>query len=85
MAERVRESAVKAIGAANVTEAIPRMGSEDMSFFLERVPGCFFNVGVGRPGAPQTPHHSPLFDMDELGLEVGVKVATQAIVDMLAK
>jgi amidohydrolase len=83
MAERVKASAIKAIGEANVAEAVPRMGSEDMSFFLERVPGCFFNVGIGRAGAPQTPHHSPLFDMDESGLEVGVKVATQAIVDML--
>ncbi len=85
MAERVQQSAIKAIGAANVAEATQRMGSEDMSYFLQKVPGCFFNVGIGRPGAPQTPHHSALFDMDELGLEVGVKVAAQAIVDMLEK
>ena len=82
-AERVRQSAVQAIGAANVVVAQPRMGSEDMSFFLEKVPGCFFNVGIGRADGPATPHHTRLFDMDEAGLDVGVKVATQAIVDML--
>lgn len=85
VAARVRQSAERAIGAANVIEATPRMGSEDMSFFLEKVPGCFFNVGIGRSGGPITPHHSALFDMDETGLEVGVKVATQAIMDMLEK
>lgn len=83
MAERVRQSAIRAIGAANVVEAVPRMGSEDMSFFLEKMPGCFFNVGIAQPDKPLTPHHTPLFDMNEAGLEVGTKVATQAIVDML--
>jgi amidohydrolase len=84
VAERVRQSAIKAIGEANVGEATTRMGSEDMSFFLEKIPGCFFNVGIGRPGSTlSTPHHTPLFDMDEAGLEVGVKVATQAILDTL--
>ena len=82
VAEQVRQSAVKAIGTGNVKEAEIRMGSEDMSYFLEKVPGCFFNIGTARPGQP-TPHHSPLFDLDELGLEIGVKVATQAIVDVL--
>ncbi len=84
VAEIVRQSAIKAIGEANVTEATTRMGSEDMSFFLEKVPGCFFNVGIGKPGSSlDKPHHTPLFDMDELGLEVGVKIATQALLDVL--
>lgn len=76
-------SAVKAIGADNVQDAMPRMGSEDMSIFLEQVPGCFINIGAGRKGEPIAPHHSPLFAIDELSLEVGVKVSTQAILDML--
>lgn len=85
IAEKVRQSAERAIGAENVVEAEPRMGSEDMSYFLNKVPGCFFNVGVGRPDKAATPHHSPLFDVDEAGLDVGVKVATQSILDLLEK
>lgn len=85
IAERVRQSAVNAIGAENVVEAEPRMGSEDMSYFLNKVPGCFFNVGVRREDKPPTPHHSALFDVDETGLDVGVKVATQSILDLLEK
>jgi amidohydrolase len=84
MAASVRQSAERAIGATNVLEAEARMGSEDMSFFLEKIPGCFFNVGIGRPNSNTlTPHHTPLFDLDEAGLDVGVKVATQAILDLL--
>jgi amidohydrolase len=83
IAERVRQSAVRAIGAGQVQEAVPRMGSEDMSVFMEEVPGCFINIGAARAGDPVRPHHSPLFAIDEACLEVGVKVATQAIVDML--
>jgi amidohydrolase len=46
------------------------MGGEDMSVFLRRVPGCFFFVGSGLPGAYR-PHHSPVFDFDERALAVG--------------
>ncbi len=83
IAERVRESATRALGADRVQEATMRMGSEDMSVFMTQVPGCFINIGAGRAGDPIRPHHSPLFAIDEGCLEVGVKVATQAIVDML--
>lgn len=83
IAEHVRESAIKAIGTARVVEATPRMGSEDMSVFLDRVPGCFINIGAARAGLPLVPHHSPLFAIDEISLETGVKVATQAILDFL--
>jgi amidohydrolase len=83
VAKRVLESANKAVGAKYVREAAPRMGSEDMSIFMEEVPGCFINIGAGRKGEPIAPHHSPLFAIDELSLETGVKVSTQAILDML--
>ncbi|HEX2912762.1 MAG TPA: amidohydrolase [Chloroflexia bacterium] len=83
IAALVRESAVRAIGANNVQEAVPRMGSEDMSVFMEEVPGCFINIGAARAGDPVRPHHSPLFAIDEGCLEVGVKVASQAILDLL--
>ncbi len=83
VAARVRESAVRAIGASQVQEASPRMGSEDMSVFMEEVPGCFINIGAARAGEEIAPHHSPLFRIDEACLEVGVKVATRTIIDLL--
>lgn len=42
------------------------MGSEDMAFFLERVPGCFFFVGSANPDRGlDAAHHHPRFDFDE--------------------
>jgi amidohydrolase len=83
IADLVRASAAKAIGKGKVMEAEQRMGSEDMSLFLEEVPGCFINIGAERKGEFVRPHHSPLFAIDEDCLEIGVKVATQTIMDLL--
>jgi amidohydrolase len=53
------------------------LGGEDMSVYLERVPGCFFFVGCAREGALR-PHHSPEFDIDERALAIGTLVLESA-------
>jgi amidohydrolase len=83
LAGLVRESAARALGADGVIDGGQRMGSEDMSIFMEEVPGCFITIGAARPGDPPRPHHSPLFAMDESCLDSGVKVATRTILDLL--
>ena len=83
LAGLVRESAVRALGADGVIDGGQRMGSEDMSIFMEEVPGCFITIGAARPGDPPRPHHSPLFALDEACLDSGVKVATRTILDLL--
>ena len=60
--------------------------SEDMSLFLQAVPGCFFFVG----SAPVDPrkrfgHHHPKFDIDEDALPLAAGILTQAALSMLAK
>lgn len=83
LAGRVTQSAIRALGADGVLDGGQRMGSEDMSVFMEEVPGCFITVGAARAGEITRPHHSPLFAMDEICLDTGVKVATQTILDLL--
>jgi amidohydrolase len=63
-----------------VTDARTLAG-EDMSVYLEKVPGCFFFVGCAPEGEPR-PHHSPRFDMDERALGVGVAVLDAAARDI---
>lgn len=61
------------------------MGGEDMSYFLNRVPGCFFFVGCGNEKKGFThPHHSPFFDFDEDALTLGVEVMLRAVDSALA-
>ena len=69
IAELVAETAEELLGPGAVVET-RTMGGEDMSVYLRRVPGCFFFVGSGFPGAYR-PHHSPVFDFDERALAVG--------------
>ncbi len=51
---------------AKLLTAYRTMGSEDMAYFLEQVPGVFIFVGSGGAGNHSAyPHHHPCFDIDE--------------------
>lgn len=81
VAEVVIETATRLLGEENVETEIRTMGGEDMSVYLDRVPGCFFFVGAA-PAGPHRPHHSPAFAIDERALAVGV-VLLEAVVRSL--
>ena len=66
-------------GAAEV-EAMT--GSEDMSEFLNRIPGAFFFVGGETEGTEF--HHSTGFDFDEKSLPIGVELFVRATADYLS-
>ena len=61
------------------------MGAEDFSYFLQKVPGCYFLVG----SAPEdreplsVPHHCSHFDIDERALLVGSSVYLQLAESLL--
>lgn len=56
------------------------MGSEDMSFFLEQVPGCYFFLGSANPELRLNyPHHHPRFDFDETALGMGVEMFVRCV------
>jgi amidohydrolase len=75
MTEVAREAASEAVSARNVVEQDITMGAEDMSYVLERVPGCYMVVGSSNKKRGLVfPHHSAQFDFDEAALEVGVEV-----------
>ena len=46
--------------------------SEDMSIFLQLVPGTYFVLGAGGPEYP--PHHSPQFRWDDSVLPLGAAI-----------
>lgn len=83
MCDRVRQFASAAVGPENVVEPEPTMGGEDVSFFLERAPGCFFFLGVGREGG--APIHNPCFDFNENVLLTGVEIYCRAALALLEK
>jgi amidohydrolase len=58
-------------------------GSEDFSFYQEKVPGFFFFMNVAPPGGNIIPIHSPFFDVDEKALITGVRALAHSAVDFL--
>ena len=74
LAGLMRDAAVEVVGAANVKHGVRTMGGEDMSFFLDRVPGCFAFVGSAPKSGTASPHHSPTFDIDEESLVIGAEL-----------
>ncbi|MCH7521932.1 MAG: amidohydrolase [Candidatus Marinimicrobia bacterium] len=61
------------------------MGGEDMAYFLQEVPGCFFFIGSAKPEHPEgaVPHHSSHFDFDERALTVGASMFVAIIQALL--
>lgn len=83
-AEVMRTVAKQIVDPADVVQIKPMMVSEDMSEFLERVPGCYILVGASDPAGPMhAPHHSPEFDFDERVMQTGVAIMAGAAVEWL--
>lgn len=56
------------------------MAAEDMSYFLDAVPGTFFFVGSANPARSlDYPHHHPRFDFDENAIPLAVELMAAAI------
>jgi amidohydrolase len=82
MADLVRRCAGEVVGPNKVFEPEPTMGGEDMSYYLQRAKGCYFFLGVGRPGC--APLHNARFDFDEKVLLLGVETYCRIAQELLA-
>ena len=76
---RFREVASETIGGALVEEKpTPTMGGEDFSYYGERVPSCFFLVGLRPQGWHTSPGlHTPRFDFNDEALPVSIGVMSR--------
>jgi len=65
---------------AGIVPECQTMGGEDMSFFLQEVPGCYFFLGSANPAKDLAyPHHHPRFDFDETALSAGVEMFVRCV------
>ena len=73
--ENVLEAAKKVVGEKAGAPYLS-MGGEDFSYYLQKIPGCFFFVGSAPNKAKlfETPHHCSHFNMDERALLVGPSI-----------
>ena len=71
MAVLARNAASEALGSQNLRTSNPSMGGEDFAFFLEKVPGAYFWLGLGMDRGPL---HNPRFDFNDETLAAGIAV-----------
>lgn len=75
MIQLVASACAKGIGEENIVEVPPSMGAEDFAFYLEKVPGAFFRLGIRNESKGVVhPYHNSRFDIDEDVLPFGVEM-----------
>lgn len=75
MIRLVSSACAEGIGEENVVEVKPSMGAEDFAFYLEKVPGAFFRLGIRNESKGIVhPYHNSRFDIDEEVLPFGVEM-----------
>jgi amidohydrolase len=81
MAGYVAKVAGTALGAGRfVPMAQASMGGEDFAYYLEKVPGCFFFIGVqplGQEAFP--PLHNDRFNFTDDAIETGARIFVQLV------
>jgi amidohydrolase len=81
MAQLVRSVAENVVETElGIVPECQTMGGEDMSFFLQEVPGCYFFLGSANAAKDLAfPHHHPRFDFDETVLGMGVEIFVRCV------
>lgn len=82
--DRIEGLAQELVGPEEVIRHQTTLGGEDMSFFLRKVPGCFFFIGsANEEKGLNHPHHNPRFDFDEGALGIGIEMLTRSVESLL--
>ena len=56
------------------------MGGEDFAYYLEKVPGCFFVLGLENPRrCPHAAFHSDHFDFNDAAMETGMRMFVELV------
>ncbi len=61
------------LGKENVSETEMRMGAEDFGYYAQKIPACFYRLGVMNTAKGITSGvHTPTFNIDEDAIETGM-------------
>ena len=78
MTSLMQQVAGEVLGQENMRDDLRTMGSEDMAYFMNEVPGSFMFLGAGNAARGlDYPHHNPRFDFDEAALPLGVAILVE--------
>lgn len=78
--------AERIVGSENMISQEKTTGSEDMAYYLQKIPGVMAFVGSGHKDETLSfPHHHPKFDINEESLKYGTALYVQFALDYLNK
>jgi amidohydrolase len=80
--EQVMRSATKVVGASGVMTIPPFTPSDDVSEFMNRVPGCYMFIGGANADGTSGMHHSPDFQVQDGACRILAGVLAQSAVDL---
>jgi amidohydrolase len=80
----VEAQAQGVLGAQKVFRMPPSSPSDDVSEFLNHIPGCYFFVGGARADGTSGMHHSPTFAVEDESLRVGAGVIVRSVLALAA-
>jgi len=83
-AQIAHRAARKVVGEAGLMAMDhPSMGSEDFSYYLHEIPGCYVRFGARIQEREYIPLHSPEFDINEEVLKVGAAFFDEVVREAL--
>ncbi len=78
--------AERIVGSGNMAYQEKTTGSEDMAYYLQKIPGVMAFVGAGHSDKSLSfPHHHPKFDINEESLKHGTALYVRFALDYLNK
>jgi hippurate hydrolase len=73
--EEAKKIAISYMGEERVEETEIRMGAEDFGYYSQKIPGCFFRLGTANQSKGIVAGvHTPLFNIDEEAIEIGMGI-----------
>lgn len=84
LVQQVQQTIWTILPEGELDDSYRTMGSEDMAFMMQDIPGCYFFIGSANPEKGLTyTHHHPKFDFDERALPLGAGLMTAVVFNML--
>jgi amidohydrolase len=80
--EQVKVSATKVVGTSGFMTIPPFTPSDDVSEFMNRVPGCYVFIGGANDDGSSGMHHSPDFQVQDGACRILAGVLAQSAVDL---
>jgi amidohydrolase len=80
----VEAEAQAVLGEGQVVRMPPASPSDDVSEFLNHLPGCYFFVGGAASDGSSGMHHSPTFSVEDESLRAGAGVLVRSAVALAA-